>query len=215
MKLYRGDNKNNINDNFFDLLYYQGIFTNLIKNGNPNYLEKNGFLKAINQHIKSTKEQFHKVSHFLSFTENENTAKKFARRNKNFELIECERLKASCFIIEFDINKLEKLDDGFYKFTYFCDYSNFTENEISKIEFKPGCNYCQNGRREHLIYFFKCSEFIKSFCIKDKDIFEKAIKNEEWLLLPYDYLIDLNGVSAMIPLSNIWKVIYYNQANDA
>lgn len=62
--LYRGDKEGNLT---MPEKYWSGLYTKLLRSGNPAYISKNGIIRATKSHISPTnveEETFYNKSHF-------------------------------------------------------------------------------------------------------------------------------------------------------
>jgi len=195
-----------------------GILTKLADGGNPAYIETVGMLEAVCAHVAwDTPEQewFMEHSGFASFTESYDRAMHYARGPGGNGLVKSGRLDHEAVIFRFDISRrVPGSGVGFYLLKYHCDDSlrepDFQEDIDLARDFgglAGGCEFCEYAKKTHLLFLINVVEFLqhKPNQARGARALESARADQEWLLLPLDYLERLRGDSARIPRSTIWS----------
>ena len=224
--LYRGDR---ISNTTMPQRYRScGIISKLLNGGNPAYIQRNGLIKSIQAHINPlTKAEkiFLSKSEFISFTENEDVAKKYCSydevQNKYLydKLIQCEEYFETRYIFSLNISDCVPLDikEGIYLLEYNCSQEKRKSDGLneSAIEFMVNikwnkCEVCERNEKHkmYLIDSLRFLEFHKEFSL-NKGAIKNAKKDNEWLVLPRDFYKQLKGYSSMIPVSTIWQAEHY------
>lgn len=163
--LYRGDSDNS-NKRKLRILSSSEIYTNLINEGNPS--EINGdLLSLINKHVNIG----NKKTHFLSFSENIETAIYYGLNGESKEYYPCDECgKGNTFaLITFD-----------YKSDYKCDVltSGIYNLKVRNNQFDDK----QDNYLEDIILIDVVS-FIQNKDIPLK-VKENSLRDKEWLLYP-------------------------------
>lgn len=208
MILYRGDSKDS---NMFSELEFDAIFSHLVNKGDPEYVYREGFLTALRKHIKGGGDDFQSVSHFISFSDKKQNAKYFACKHFDINAVYCASTDADFCLITIDLNLDNLIAKGIYKVNYYCNYNEITKEQLDKLDYKPSCGFCCKSTKLHTLYVFNPLEILNK--TENKKEYDLARKHNEWLLLPSDYIDELNGNSARIYRSNIWKVEYFKSRN--
>jgi hypothetical protein len=217
--LYRGDNI----DNKLTMpgkYRSEGLFTKLINQGDPAYIDKMGLLESVRSHIKpeSDKEKvFSSTSSFLSFSSNRERALYFAACGKPDELVECQEYyeKRYLFTINTSDCQFQILQPGVFNLEYSCNRKLISQNApadvgICDLRNSP-CEYCGNNLTNHHLLLIDVVTFLDSNPNLEK--YEGAISNAqrdfEWLIMPMDYIPKLASYSARFPRSSIWHANHY------
>lgn len=197
-----------------------GLLTKQINAGNPAYIQKNGLLKSIEEHISPIdKGVFYNKSCYLSFTSERNISEYYCSYGKIDELKRCEDHCETHYIFIMHINKcqLDKCDDknGIYSYSYDCNMnlkSPDSPNPFDLSALRKECEFCLTSEtKKHsfvLIDAVKYLEGHKQFC-NDENSFNNAKRDYEWLIFPTDYIYTLNGYASRIPRSDIWEIEHY------
>ena len=170
------------------------LFTNLISGGYGNTIFKKSLIELVKRHINPGWGK----THFLSFTKSCEKAIEFG-------------------LYEFEGEPIPVIDyDGKWEFAILKFY---TKNLLVKESSGNGVYKC--SYKSHLIEFKDCCEILLINTIeylkahKELDVnsqLKNAIRDEEWLILPINILLNNNAVeySAKIDMSNIIDYELYN-----
>lgn len=186
--LYRADNI--FNNELLATNPEAGLFSRLIKQGDPLYLEKVNLRKALAAHVNPIHKETagYMQSHFLSFTEDREIAFRYLQGEKGDELIRSGG-NTTHYLFRLDIGlKKETTNRGVYELKYQCTLA------------RGGGQNCLHGYAEHNALLFNLVELIgenREFHGMH-DILAIAKRDAEWLVLPYDPMDDLVGHSARI-----------------
>lgn len=201
-KLFRGDVKGNKTQP--EQYGIEGLLTKLINNGDPSYISKAGIVEAIRVHVAPTVEEtiLWSKSSFLSFSANRQRALDFAAYNKPENLIPGDRPgdgEKQAYLFTLDISVcVATASHGIYSLAYDCSLN-------------IRCKHCTPAKQKHHLLLIDVVTFLSenhSFA-KTEDAIENARRDSEWLLLPIDYIPQLDGFHARIVPSAIWDVEHY------
>ncbi len=182
--LYRGDRRGNITKPEWHRK--EGLFTKLINGGNPAYISEAGLFEAIRIHIDPQTPQetaIQSTSSFLSFSSSKKKAQYFAASGHSGNLISCDEDSATRYLFTLNISSLQPGSDS----------------GVFVLEF-------QTGRSEHKLLLLDAVTFLETHprTAKSENALKNAQRDLEWLVMPIDYIENLKGFSARIPISSIW-----------
>jgi hypothetical protein len=199
----------------FCLFRTDGITTRQMDGGDPAYVRRAGLLPAILAHIQPRdggEEAFLRTSSFLSFSASEEVAKKYAVGRSAKRLIPCAVYGEDAVIFRLEASGRRELQEkGLFEIAYDCDYSLSRPNSRGPGEEETAravsCEYCGDGRKRHRALLVDVVMFLEDHPGKRTrpDALESAIRDQEWLVYPADYVGRLKGYQSRVPLSKIWK----------
>jgi len=220
--LFRGDRFGNPTKP--ELYRTNGLLTKQINSGDPAYIQKNGLLKSIEDHISPiNKNNFYNSSYFLSFTDERQIADFYCSYGQIDNLQKCDNHFETNYIFTFRLDRCQliKRDDlnGIYSFTYSCDTNLIEPDSPHPFDLSAHekvCEYCrESDSKKHSFVLINAFIFLyrnRKFC-RDENSLSNAKRDHEWLIFPTDYILRLQGYSSRIPRSSIWEVEHYYLAS--
>jgi hypothetical protein len=217
MKLFRGDYIcNKLTEP--GLYRSEGLRTKTFGKGDPVYIEKNGLLESLRQHIKPLNRSdiaYFNVTDFLSFTTERSRAEYWATNKNECTLAPCYNDYTEThyiFQIEIDQKKLIHQSPGVYLYCYHCNPELKRPNSSNPIEeaiISKVCPLCRGIEIVHSFFLIHSEEYLKNNSKDEKfeGALEYAIADNEWLVLPNDPLGNFR--SARIPRAVFWKAEHY------
>jgi hypothetical protein len=192
--LYRGDSDRNGTRRLKECLGQGILFTNLIDGGNGQVIFERPLFELISNHVSPG---FNKT-HFLSFSEDEETALRFGSFEVTGEIQPYfeEDGNWDFILIKFKtsgLSDIKMVEVGVYE----CEYSS------SQLEFH---------NRFKLLIFDTVTYLKKNFSSTHQKQLENASKNKEWLIFPANqYLFNNNKVEfkSKIDISNVFDFEKY------
>ena len=197
-----------------------GLLTKQMNSGDPAYIEKNGLLRSIEEHIAPIdKNNFYNKSCYLSFSSERQISEYYCSYGKIEELKKCEDHTETHYIFVMHIDKCQliKRDDlnGIYSFTYDCNVnlkSPDSPNPLDLSAQKKECEFCLESKtKKHSFILINAVQYLetnKHLC-KDDNSLSNAKRDFEWLVFPTDYLYSSKGYASRIPRSDFWNIEHY------
>lgn len=221
--LYRGDRYKNTT--LPEMHYEAGLHTKLLNSGDPDYITKYGIYKSIISHVSPTNEEeikFYKTSHFLSFSESKERAKYYAADKKPDEMVEVSKYRERryVFTFNFETTKVVQKSKYLYAISYKCNRKlieplSFDTFELIKRR-KIKCELCEVNNILHILLILDVVSILRDYpnYRRNNDALISAIRDKEWLVLPYDYEPELYGYSSKIPRADFWSTEYYRLSSE-
>jgi len=221
LHLYRGDSIHNTNTNP-GTFRSEGIRTAAFgAGGDPRNIEKLTPLKTIKDHIdhiKPAEKDYYAITDFISFTERESTAQRWAADLKPDKLLSCPTPYEETryvFHVVIPWAELRPISKGVWEYKYQCNpqskHSNYAGDLINTLILQQvSCDVCGGFMKAHSLLLVKPSAFMDDM---DSDAAYKralrlAVKNDEWLLLPND-LMDHGFRRTRIYPADFWLANLY------
>lgn len=219
-ELFRGDNY--LNDKTNPGIYRGNGLTSKAFWGNddPAYINKNGLLETIRQHITPHSKQdyaAYDVTGFLSFSEDKQKALEWASGKKSglIEVSDDYHETRYVFTVSFNEDEMTEIHNSIFEFKYACNRHLKKANSpdphgISSYALQHNvCELCHNKEKEHSLILIDTVKFLEKH--KHLSRFEGAHTNasadKEWLLLPNDPLGKFK--SARIQRADFWFATHY------
>lgn len=232
LHLYRGDDLTN--ERTKPAIYRsEGIVSGAFGGGgNPKEIERRGFLKSIKQHIDHLKDfeiNYYRISDYISFSESEEIAKRWASRNKPNDLVPtAEPYSETRYIFKLSIplNELKLIANGVYEFCFACNKNlktPFKLNEFDPLEVithtwalqYADCPVCNSFQKNHSIIVI--NPLLAFDRQKEEKEFKRSLKlaekNSEWIILPND-IIDNGFRGSRIQPADFWGMHGYKMAGE-
>jgi hypothetical protein len=221
MILYRGDFVHNTLTTP-GRFRFDGITAKSFGKGAPKYIEKNGLLKTMQQHIapKTIEDKaYYNVTDFLSFSTNFTRAEYWATNKNTLILNSCvEDYSETRYLFSLTINDNELLPistvGGMYIFNYQCNPNLKKGNSPNPIETaiirRDSCEVCNLNGKFHSLLLIDSVKYLTQFpnAQNCEDALSFAKTDEEWLILPNDPM--RNGRSSRIHRADFWHVELFN-----
>ena len=233
LHLYRGDDINN--DRTKPAIYRsEGIISSAFGSfGDPLNIERIGFLETIKTHVDHVKDfelNYYKITDYISFSENEDTAKAFSARFKPENLIPCpEAYKETRYVfhVKIPFDELIPITAGVWEYKFKC---NPNLKQVYKLnEDEPfetiahnwaltfvGCETCGAMQKNHSMLVINPLLILNE--LPEQKKYKRAknliLKNNEWLLLPND-IINFGHRGTRIQLADFWDVHGYTIKGEA
>ena len=231
MKLFRGDNKFN---QFTrpDLYRYDGLRSKAFGSGSdPAYLDKNGLIESLRQHIRPLKDSYHDNSfyektEFISFSEDIERSIFWLTDKNGLKLKELEEPYSETrylFTIDIPDNELIQRSYGIYSYRFNCNFKLKTSNTPSLLlqateHLMYGtndCELCHGKWKTHEIVLINAVEYLQlGGSEKFSGALEYAKNDKEWLVLPFDAMEEGGFKYARIPRANFWTVKHFTTIED-
>ena len=166
-------------------------------------MRREGLWKAAQDHIAPfcpTERQFCETSSFLSFTANYEVARRFAKGPEQRELIPCTDYEEQAVIFELNLAEVIPLaQPHVYGSSYACNYAlarpNSRRPEAIRESQLVRCEFCESGSKPHSLILIDSSNFLAAnpAMAARSDALACAKRDDEWLVLPSDYVPRLQG----------------------
>lgn len=226
LSLYRGDYFENEKSKPFRY-YSEGITSSAFgAGGDPNNIERISFLETIKQHIdhlKAFEKEYFKITDYVSFSDTEETAKKWAAGLTSEKLVPFDvpyQETRYVFKLNIPVNDLNRISEGVWEYNFACN-KDLKDGYQADDCFKTyalrarDCPVCGGITKAHRLVLVSTLAFLSDR--KGDDRFDRAnilaLKNSEWLILPYD-LIDHKHRATRIPRADFWTVNHYILENE-
>jgi hypothetical protein len=223
MNLYRGDNIFNARTTP-ELFRFDGLMSGSFGKGDPAYVQKNGLLKSIRQHIRqfdSTDREYYQRSDFFSFSMDRQRAEYWLTNRNSIQIEKCiNEYDETRYLFIMDIKDSELLfiEKGIYSYNFRCNTKLKRPNGNSLQEqvlvgYDTGCPICDLGQN-HQVIFINSIEYLMAnpADYKVADALSAAIEDSEWMLLSNDYFGRLK--SSRIPRADFWRAELYKGSGE-
>ncbi len=223
MDLFRGDKIYNI-DTCPGIYRGNGLRTKAFGSGcSPFNIETLGLIESIRKHIKplgGLDSNYYDVTDFLSFSTNRNRAMYWLTDRDTLEVEKTEEYEETRYLFTFRLdNKLIKqLGDGIYFYEYNCNLrllkpdkkgDMFLAETLKFNAENDKCPICDSNNGNHRILLLNSFEYLTSN-VKDAKYdgaIEFAKNDEEWLVLPYDFIGNFR--SPRIHRADFWSAEHF------
>jgi hypothetical protein len=226
LNLYRGDSILNKNTNAGEFRS-EGIRSAAFGGGgDPRNIEKLSLLATVKQHVDhltQAEKDYYKITDFISFSEQEAIAIKWAADLKPDELEECQvpyQETRYVFRLQIERKQLTPISKGVWAYLYQCNArlksSNHPNGFINTIALQnAGCDVCGGVTKAHSLILIKPAHCIEG--LKKEPEFKRthqlAVKNDEWLLLPND-LMEHGFRRTRIYRADFWDARLYTKKGE-
>jgi hypothetical protein len=232
LTLYRGDNIDNKRTK--PAIYRsEGIVSGAFDgSGPPDMIERLEFLNSIKIHIDhllEVEKDFYHISDYISFSECEEIAEKWASRKQPEFLNRCYvqyRETRYVFRMRISIDELKPLEKGVWEYKFACNPNLKLPYKLNAVdEFEPialtwalqfsGCAICGGTHKNHSIKIIDPIQYLagQSSEKKFKRSLKLSKKNLEWIVLPND-IIKKGFRAARIQPANFWDVQGYTMSGE-
>lgn len=139
-------------------------------------------------HLTIPEIQYYKMTDFISFTEDFDTAKSWASGREPEKLLVCEeRYKETKYVFSMSMqrSRLTQLAKGVWEFRYQCNRFKKSapsgDQLLTQMLQMATCNYCGNTYPLHSLILIRPADVLEEF--KDEKVFKRAstlaVKNNE------------------------------------
>jgi hypothetical protein len=222
LNLYRGDSIYNQNSNpggFRSEGIRSGAFGG---GGDPQNIEKLGALSVIKTHIDHltrAEKNYYKITDFISFTEDEMIAKKWAADLKLGDLLTCpEPFRETRYVFHVIISEsdLVPIAKGVWVYNYQCTpdkrLAYRADDLIGTFALQQaGCDVCGGVSKLHSVILIKPAIVLEDLASQSRyqRALKLAVKNDEWLLLPNDIMEQGQFRRTRIYVADFWNADLY------
>ncbi|MES2266805.1 MAG: hypothetical protein V4520_08595 [Bacteroidota bacterium] len=232
LTLYRGDNIDNKRTK--PAIYRsEGIVSGAFDgSGPPDMIERLEFLNTVKIHIDhllEVEKDYYHISDYISFSESEEIAEKWASRSQPEFLNRCYTpYKETRYVFKMQIvmDDLTPLEKGVWEYNFACNPDLKVPYKLNADdEFEPiarawalrfsGCGICGSVHKKHSLKIINPILYLDGHS-KDKKFnrsLRLAKKNLEWIVLPNDIISNGFRASRIQP-ANFWKVQGYTMSGE-
>jgi hypothetical protein len=224
LELYRGDSLYNLRSRP-GLYRTDGITSAAMgAGGDPRNIENISPLQTVKRHIDHTlklEKDYYQITDYISFTDREETARKWAAGNSDEPLIDCrDPYLETRYLFKMHIAQpdLEPMAEGVWLYRFACNprkkTSNVPGSPMGQLLAQKPCPMCLGIQRNHSLILIDTLGFSPLAKGDFKRANRLADNNKEWLVLPNDPLSSSSHRCTRIQPADFWTVERFTLASD-
>lgn len=199
---------------------FDGLHAKSFGRGDPAYIQREGIIKAVRQHINHptpVDQGYYDVSDFISFSRDKDRALFWLRDKGRLLLRPCTAPYTETrylFTMHIPQNELVLEHDGVYTFSFFCDPLLREPNADTLIDRAVSGTIdcpCVRSGMKHRIVLIDAVQFLNAhhYVATSADALVLASQDQEWLVVPNDPLPP-RGRSSRIQRAAFWSTELFN-----